>query len=54
VWAKTSHQVVEAIDRVATEMALEMQEYANVQLRISPSMAKAILMLKREALIGHA
>jgi hypothetical protein len=54
VRAKKAHQAVEAAARVATEMSLEMQAHPNAQLGISPSVAEAMLTLKREAFISHA
>jgi hypothetical protein len=52
VRAKKAHQATEATARVAIEMALEMEVHANTRLGISSSVAKAMLMLKREEIIS--
>jgi hypothetical protein len=53
---KNAHQVSEAADKVAIEMALTPGDASTHQrqLGILPSVDEAKLMLKRKAFIGHA
>jgi hypothetical protein len=51
--AKKAHQAVKVAARVAVEMVLEMHANANTQLGISPFVVEAMLLLKRESIIGR-